>query len=87
MVGSVLYGICCQQGVSGSAVCGAKTAALYCQQADEMYIKMSWILLILSVPIVGIPCYFLFRKTGAYVEDIQKRMARIGGKHMRRFGA
>ena len=32
----VLYGLCCQQGVSGSDVCGSYIAfALYCQQADE----------------------------------------------------
>ncbi|MFQ7714817.1 MAG: hypothetical protein ACLRI8_11835 [Agathobacter rectalis] len=41
-----------------------------------MYIKMSWIFLILSVPIVGIPCYF-FRKT-ELTSKTQKRMARIG---------
>ena len=36
----VLYGICCQQGVSGSAVCGSHIAfALYCQQADENVYK------------------------------------------------
>ena len=36
----VLYGVCCQQGVSGSAVCGSHiTFALYCQQADENVYK------------------------------------------------
>ncbi len=44
----------------------------------KMYIKMSWIFLILSVPIVGIPCYFFFRKTGAYVEDTEKNGKNCG---------
>lgn len=44
----------------------------------KMYIKMSWIFLILSVPIVGIPCYFFFRKTGAYVKDTEKNGKNCG---------
>lgn len=75
----VLYGICCQQGVSGSAVCGSHIAfALYCQQADENVYKNVMDILILSVPIVGIPCYFFFRKTGAYVEDTEKNGENCG---------
>ena len=41
-----------------------------------MYIKMSWIFLILSVPIVGIPCYFFFGRP-ELTSKTQKRMARI----------
>ena len=42
----------------------------------KMYIKMSWIFLILSVPIVGIPCYFFFGRP-ELTSKTQKRMARI----------
>lgn len=73
----VLYGICCQQGVSGSAVCGSHIAfALYCQQADENVYKNVMDILILSVPIVGIPCYFFFGRP-ELTSKTQKRMARI----------
>ena len=41
-----------------------------------MYIKMSWIFLILSIPIVGIPCYFFFGRP-ELTSKTQKRMARI----------
>lgn len=73
----ILYGICCQQGVSGSAVCGSYIAfALYCQQADENVYKNVMDILILSVPIVGIPCYFFFGRP-ELTSKTQKRMARI----------
>ena len=42
----------------------------------KMYIKMSWIFLILSVPIVGIPCYFFFGRP-ELTSKTQKRMARL----------
>lgn len=73
----VLYGLCCQQGVSGSDVCGSYIAfALYCQQADENVYKNVMDILILSVPIVGIPCYFFFGRP-ELTSKTQKRMARI----------
>lgn len=42
----------------------------------KVYIKMSWIFLILSVPIVGIPCYFFFGRP-ELTSRTQKRMAKI----------
>ncbi len=42
----------------------------------KMYIKLSWIFLILSLPIVGIPCYFFFGRPELTVRT-QRRMARI----------
>ena len=42
----------------------------------KMYIKLSWIFLILSLPIVGIPCYFFFGRP-ELTERTQRRMARI----------
>lgn len=81
----VLYGICCQQGVSGSAVCGSHIAfALYCQQADENVYKNVMDILILSVPIVGIPCYF-FSEDRSLRRRHRKEWQELW-KHMRRFG-
>ena len=50
----------------------------------KMYIKMSWIFLILSVPIVGIPCYF-FSEDRSLRRRHRKEWQELW-KHMRRFG-
>lgn len=42
----------------------------------KMYIKLSWIFLILSLPIVGIPCYFCFGRP-ELTERTQRRMRNI----------
>ena len=49
-----------------------------------MYIKMSWIFLILSVPIVGIPCYF-FSEDRSLRRRHRKEWQELW-KHMRRLG-
>lgn len=73
----VLYGLCCQQGVSGSDVCGSYIAfALYCQQADENVYKNVMDIFDTECSIVGIPCYFFFGRP-ELTSKTQKRMARI----------
>lgn len=42
----------------------------------KIYIKLSWIFLILSLPIVGIPCYFFFGRP-ELTKHTQRRMRKI----------
>mgnify|MGYP000849175794 FL=1 len=75
----VLYGICCQQGVSGSAVCGSHIAfALYCQQADENVYKNVMDIFDTECSNRWYSVLFLFRKTGAYVKDTEKNGKNCG---------
>lgn len=46
----------------------------------KTYIKLSWIFLILSLPIVGIPCYFFFGRP-ELTERTQRRMKKIVDAH------
>lgn len=76
----ILYGICCQQGVSGSAVCGSYIAfALYCQQADENVYKNVMDIFDTECSNRGYSMLFLFRQTGAYVKDARKNGKNRGG--------
>ena len=69
----ILYGICCQQGVSESTVCGSHIAfALYCQQADENVYKNVMDIFDTECSTRWYSVLFLFRKTGAYVTDTEK---------------
>lgn len=75
----VLYGLCCQQGVSGSDVCGSYIAfALYCQQADENVYKNVMDIFDTECSNRWYSVLFLFRKTGAYVEDTEKNGKNCG---------
>ena len=76
----ILYGICCQQGVSGSAVCGSYIAfTLYCQQADENVYKNVMDIFDTECSNSGYSMLFLFRQTGAYVKDARKNGKNRGG--------
>ena len=46
----------------------------------KTYIKLSWIFLILSLPIVGMPCYFFFGRP-ELTERTQRRMKKIVDAH------
>ena len=74
-----LDGLCCQQGVSGSDVCGSYIAfALYCQQADENVYKNVMDIFDTECSNRWYSVLFLFRKTGAYVEDTEKNGENCG---------
>ena len=60
-----------------SALC----VALYIANRQmKVYIKLSWIFLILFLPIVGIPCFFFFGRPELTVKT-QKKMRTIVERH------